>query len=313
MPSALLIANPAARGFTSTRHRSAVAQLRRTYEVEAAWPSTPEEGRSAAREAAADGFDVVVAMGGDGIAHHVIQGLAGTGTPIGLIPVGTANVLARQLGIPLRTGAAARLVADDHLVVSQPALEVDILDAGRPVRRLAAFALGVGADAEIVAAAEAEPLRKRGFGAFHYAATSVRVVLRRLGRHATGLTITAGDLSCRGIGAMAQFRTSYTYFGGAAMRVSPQLPDPITLLIVEQLRVRRAPAMLRATMGSRGLEQVRGFRVWAGIESFEARGDQPVLVQADGEILGRFGHVRVTHRPEAFSAIVPLAGRSREG
>ena len=313
MPSALLIANPAARGFTSARHRSAVAQLRRAFEVAAAWPSDPEEGRRAALEAAAGGFDVVVAMGGDGIAHHVIQGLAGTGTPIGLIPVGTANVLARQLGIPLRTGAAARLVADDHLIVPQPALELEALDGGRPFRRLAAFALGVGADAEIVAAAEAEPLRKRGFGAFHYAATSMRVVLNRLGRRATGISITSDGLSGRGIGAIAQFRSSYTYFGGMAMRLSPQLPDPITLLVVEQMRVRRAPAMLRATMGSGGLERVRGFRVWAGIESFETHADQPVLVQADGEILGRFGHVRVTHRPEAFTAIVPPAGRSREG
>ena len=320
MPSAVLIANPAARGFTSAKHRAVVAQLRRRFDIEAAWPVDPETGQVAARQAAAAGVDLVVAMGGDGVTHHVIQGIAGTGVPLGVIPVGTANVLARQLGIPLRTSAAARLLTDDHRVSAEPVLEAEVLDAGRPLRRVAAFSLGVGADAEIVAAAEAEPLRKRGFGALHYAATSVRVVARHLAHRRPDLEVSAGGLSSPAIGAMAQFRSSYTYFGRLAMRVSPEVPDPITLLIVEEMRARRGPAMLRATIRSggrpggrpTGLEHVRGFRVWSGIESFEVSADPPALVQADGELVGRVTHLRVTHRRHGFHVVIPGSGDRRE-
>ena len=76
---------------------------------------------------------------------------------------------------------------------------------------VAAFSLGVGADAEIVAAAEAEPFRKRGFGALHYAATSVRVVARHLAHRSPDIEVSSGALSSPAIGAMAQFRNSYTF------------------------------------------------------------------------------------------------------
>src|SRR5690606_27510523 len=136
--------------------RAAVANLRHAYDVESVWPAGPHAARQVGVDAAGS-YDVVVAMGGDGIVHHVVQGLTGTDTPVGIIPVGTANVLARQLGLPLRTSAAARLIGSEHDLAPQPALTVESLDEGRAFRRVATFSLGVGADAEVVAAAEAEP------------------------------------------------------------------------------------------------------------------------------------------------------------
>src|SRR5437764_1427543 len=54
-----------------------------------------------ARRAREHGYDLVVAAGGDGTISGVASGLVGTSTPLGIIPLGTANVLARELGIPI--------------------------------------------------------------------------------------------------------------------------------------------------------------------------------------------------------------------
>src|SRR5215475_5999644 len=59
-----------------------------------------EAGVSAASGAALDGADLVVAVGGDGTVRGCAEGLAGTGVPLGIVPHGTANLLARTLRVP---------------------------------------------------------------------------------------------------------------------------------------------------------------------------------------------------------------------
>src|SRR5579863_9224612 len=65
-----------------------------------------EAGVSAASGAALDGADLVVAVGGDGTVRGCAEGLAGTGVPLGIVPHGTANLLARSLGVPVHPRAA---------------------------------------------------------------------------------------------------------------------------------------------------------------------------------------------------------------
>ena len=71
----LIIANPAASGFTGAALRTATNALGRRYEVDTAWPTSAAGSREAAAAAASQGYEVVAAMGGDGVAHHVAQGL----------------------------------------------------------------------------------------------------------------------------------------------------------------------------------------------------------------------------------------------
>ncbi|MBT8212186.1 MAG: acylglycerol kinase family protein, partial [Acidimicrobiia bacterium] len=87
----LLIANPAASGFTGAMHRNVMATLNRDFEVVPIWPDGPAEAAAAARDAATDGFDVVAAMGGDGVVHHVANGIAYSPTALAIIPAGTTN------------------------------------------------------------------------------------------------------------------------------------------------------------------------------------------------------------------------------
>ena len=64
-------------------------------------PGEGEDILAIVRGAVAQGFDTVVAAGGDGTVSAVANGLIGSGARLGIIPLGTANVLARELGIPI--------------------------------------------------------------------------------------------------------------------------------------------------------------------------------------------------------------------
>jgi diacylglycerol kinase (ATP) len=66
-----------------------------------------EESGQLAREAVADGADVLVAIGGDGLVHLALQAVAGTGTTLGILPAGSGNDFARAVGVPLTDPAQA--------------------------------------------------------------------------------------------------------------------------------------------------------------------------------------------------------------
>jgi diacylglycerol kinase family enzyme len=79
--------------------------------VDAELRDVPGSALSDAAAAAAREADAVIAAGGDGTVSAVAHALAGTGTPMGILPLGTLNHFARDLGVPLELGAAARVIA----------------------------------------------------------------------------------------------------------------------------------------------------------------------------------------------------------
>jgi YegS/Rv2252/BmrU family lipid kinase len=118
--------------------------------------SAPRDAVRLAREAAGRGAPLVVAVGGDGTAHEVVNGLAGSDTAFGLIPVGTGNDLALALGVPSDPEAALDLVAgaaersidlgrfdEDSWFVNSLGLgfEAQVTLESRKVQRLSGFAV----------------------------------------------------------------------------------------------------------------------------------------------------------------------------
>lgn len=121
------------------------------------------DGTAFARQGVADGVTAVVAIGGDGTVNEVANGLRGTGTPLGVIPAGTANDFARQWGIPADADHAM------DVILRHPAVPIDLGDVnGRAFLNVSTG--GVGAETT----AETTPEAKQKLGALAYALTGVR-------------------------------------------------------------------------------------------------------------------------------------------
>ena len=102
-----------------------------------------------ARQAIADGCDTIIACGGDGTAHDVLQGMVGSAAALGIIPLGTANALAHDLRLPLSpTGAARALLTATPRRIALGRVEYTDLE-GKGGSRFFTVAAGIGADAHL--------------------------------------------------------------------------------------------------------------------------------------------------------------------
>ncbi len=140
----LVIHNPAAGGWRrEPRFARALAELeRRGCRVEVRRTEARGDAEWAARAARADEFDLVVAAGGDGTINEVVNGLTHSGLPLGVIPLGTANVFAAEIGLPRDIRAAASFTARAPIVP---------VHVGRANGRCFSLMAGAGFDALVVA------------------------------------------------------------------------------------------------------------------------------------------------------------------
>ena len=169
--------------------KAAVERRAREQKSRMLWFETTiqDPGVGQTRKAVADGADVVVAIGGDGTVRAVAEGLVGTGIPMGLMPVGTGNLLARNLDLPLNDPLAALQIALDGrdrtidvgwLKVLRWESEVDdpVADAAEPPDReeaqrdhLFLVIAGLGFDAAMVADTDEQLKRRVGWIAYFVA------------------------------------------------------------------------------------------------------------------------------------------------
>lgn len=166
--------NPASRKGAYWHHRALHALARAGVRADVVLTGQPGEGAEAARSSASR-YDVVFTLGGDGTAMEVVGALAGDGgPPVGILPGGTGNLIARTLGIPLDVSRAVAQLLDGD----EKRVDLGVLTGSRPdLQRRFAFAAGVGIDATMIAEASAD--LKRQFGVSAYMLSWTRAVLRR--------------------------------------------------------------------------------------------------------------------------------------
>jgi YegS/Rv2252/BmrU family lipid kinase len=127
------------------------------------------EAETLARHAAAEGFEKIVAAGGDGTVNEVVNGIAGSSAVLGLLPIGTVNVFAMELGLP-----AHDLQHCWEIIQSDNARLVDLPSAnGKYFVQLA----GVGLDAQVVK--ETSLAFKRSFGPLSYLISAAQIAARQ--------------------------------------------------------------------------------------------------------------------------------------
>ena len=290
----LLVANPAASGFTGALHRDVVATLATSFDVAPVWPNSADEARQAAAHAAEIGFDVVAAMGGDGVAHYVANGLAGTDTALGLIPVGTTNVLARILGLPGRPRAAVQALAD--ATAARPVDMAQIFAEGPSVHRLSTFgmfAVGLGFDADVVEAAEKRPHGKLRFAGLYYAQTAIGTMWSQFRKRPPNLRVEAEGHRADAVAVMVQIHDTYTYLGPRPLGIGPEPAGGLTVLVLDRLDLGVSSGMLPRLLAGRRLDRVDGVEVWTDVAKLIIEADPPVRLQADGELLGDVTDVEI--------------------
>ncbi len=298
MSHILLLANPSASRFTGGLHRQVVATLSRTHDVESAWPRDPADSRSLAAGATDNGFDTVVAMGGDGVVHHVANGLAGTMTTLGIIPAGTANVVARLLGIPANPRRAAAALERVFEPTPVPLTRITSTDsAGTSTHGFSTFSTGVGLDADVVAVADQEPSRKYRFGGVHYARSAGRVVFGDYRTRDPNLVVTIGEVRYPGVAALIQLHQRYTYFGRVPLAISDHQPNTLSVLVIDRLPLSVIPRILAAASMGRDLNNVPGCTAATNVSEVSIDVEDGALAQADGEALGEV--TKLTARPQA--------------
>jgi diacylglycerol kinase family enzyme len=282
-----------------------MATLDRVADVTSIWPASPTEATERARECAEQGVDIVVAMGGDGMVHHVTQGVVGTEASLGVIPVGTTNVFARLMGIPSKPVKAARLLVERLQVQRVGVATLTLQRGSTETIHHAIFACGFGLDAAVVQRAEREPYRKYRFGSIHYARSAFGTALQDFPGRKPHVTVNAGSRAALATAAMIQFRDMYTYFGRIPLKLATSAPAPMSVLVVKRLRRRRIPRIAATVLAGRDLETIPDLEVWREVALFDLKADPPVEVQADGEALGMVDGGSVEWAPDALAVIAP--------
>lgn len=163
----LLIVNPASRRAARIQHKAIKAFERARVECDVMPTESPGHATTLAKTHAHK-YSAVFTLGGDGTVMEVLSALAHQGTPVGVLAGGTANVVARTLGIPLNPlRAVPRLLSGD-----QARLDLGRLGDGRR------FAIGVGVGLDATMIAEAPARLKKRFGFMAYVIGGYKAVLR---------------------------------------------------------------------------------------------------------------------------------------
>jgi diacylglycerol kinase (ATP) len=161
----IVILNPSARSERATRMIEAVRGLGGNVDIR--FTTGPGDAQRLAAAAAAEGSRIVVAAGGDGTVGEVANGLAGSATALGVLPLGTMNVFSKELGIPAELSEAWKIVLAGHI------REIDLPKANDQYFVQLA---GVGLDAQIVQ--ETTWQAKRKYGPLSYVFSAAHVALR---------------------------------------------------------------------------------------------------------------------------------------
>jgi YegS/Rv2252/BmrU family lipid kinase len=243
-------------------------------------------------QAAADGYEVIVAAGGDGTINEVVNGIGRSGVALGVLPLGTANVFARELGVPLGVAGAWAVIECGRTRV----IDLPMARFGGAERYFVQLA-GVGLDAAIVRAASWK--LKKKIGPLSYVWAGLKTVAREHASVEVGFD--NADPIARGVAVLIGNGRFY----GGSFRLFPQarlddgLLDVCVFESVSYLDILRYGwSILRAThVRARGVKYFQAEQVFCG-----APGTVPF--ELDGEDAGQ-APVQFSVLPRALRIVVP--------
>jgi YegS/Rv2252/BmrU family lipid kinase len=304
------IYNPAS-GQVSARRSAAVREAIAVFRdgglhVESFETVGPGSAAAYARDCASAGFDIVIACGGDGTVHEVLQSLVGTSVALGVLPLGTANALAANLGLT----ASPTQVAQTLLQASPVRLPIGRIQyqdqANQTAARYFVVAAGIGADALLMARLDSR--LKRRIGYVLYLIEAVRLWATH------PFPLFQAELVQNGTGSRQRLEVSQVLavrvrsFGGVLRRLAPgaTIHNRNLQLIAfrTQSRLQYLRFLIAVVMGRPTYDDVIQLHDSEHVECHATKGKDALYVEADGEVLGHLP-VRISVVPDALTLLVP--------
>jgi len=292
---ATLISNPKTGRYASRRRpvQELASQLESLgVKVDLRLTTGPGDAAEIAARAARNGTSDVIVAGGDGTINETIQGLAGTKARLAIIPRGTANVLARELGLPLNDEQAVKIVAQGKSRQIYLGLAIDETTGER---RHFVLMAGIGLDASVVRRVQPNLKKRIGKGAFwisglsHLADWNPRPFILEINGQEYTSTFAA-------IGKAAK------YGGDLAITPGARLDQPEFEICIIETRSRLRYLRLLSHAMLNGMPRNAPEVQFVNAVTVKALGDAPV--QIDGELIGHLP-MRFEIAPHSLQVIVP--------
>ncbi len=299
----LVIVNPHAATVSDRLRHLVLYALKGRYDVDAVDTEARGHATVICREAAHEGYDVVVAFGGDGTVNEAANGLLGSATPLCAVPGGSANVFAKILGIP-----GEIVDATEHLLAMADDWRPRLIDVGVVNGRVFTFNSGVGLDASVVQRVDARPRLKARFGPYFFAWKALGAAQRYMVRPPRMLIDTdAGTLEA--VTAIVQNGAPFTYFHDKPIEIAERaaldsgalagaLLHRATPLTVSSFAVRALAPRLRV-VGNRQITSLERFDELTVRSADERR----LPLQVDGDFLGEVDEARYSLNPRALNVV----------
>jgi diacylglycerol kinase (ATP) len=311
MRKAALLYNPDS-GTSRRRRReleAALVTLRNAgVEAELVPTESRKDGGQAARRALADGCDTIFACGGDGTINNIAQVIANSPVALAILPMGTANALAHDLGLPMKITAAAEaaLQARPHRVALGHIKYLNL--EGEPRARYFIVAAGMGVDAYMFYKLRSGDKQRMGRGAYYAEAARLWFTYP--------MTRFAGEYLATGTDAPQRAEVTELLsvrignFGGVAQEIAPgaSLDRNDMRLIVARTSSRFsylgyvARCLLRQNWSIPGVDLVHATS--ATCNYLLGAEQQKIYVEADGELLGTLP-AEMTVVPNALTLLAP--------
>jgi diacylglycerol kinase family enzyme len=305
---ALLVVNPHATT-TSARARDVLARaLGSDLKVDVAETERRGHAIELGSQATRDGYDLVVALGGDGTVNEVINGMLREGADVehpalAVVPGGSTNVFSRALGIPRdpveATGALLDALREDR----SRWLTLGTADSPGEAPRWFTFTAGMGLDADAVRMVEQARAKGKAPTPSRYTrATLGRFFFGTDRRHPAITLERPGEEAVTGLFLAIISNTSpWTYFGNHPITLSPQASfdtglDVLTLTRMGTVSTLWAASGMITGRGARG----RGALHLHDLAEFTLRADRPMPVEVDGDYLGEREALHVRSVPAAL-------------
>lgn len=314
MRKAALLYNPESGGSKQRqRELQAALAILRDGGVEAALFATesPDHAGEEAKRAIADGCDTIFACGGDGTMHNIAQVLATTPVALGVLPMGTANALAHDLGIPMRIPAAAKAALTGTLRRVALGRVTCVGVKGLATTCYFVVAAGVGVDAHLFYKLHSGVKQRLGMAAYYAKAWHLWFTYPMTRFRVEYLESEASEAKNAEVTELLAVRIRH--FGGIVQELAPgaSLDRNDMRLIFCHTGSRLAylayitRGLLRQRWAVPGIELAHGTKASCDYgATAHAALRQKVYVEADGELLGSLP-AEITVVPDALTLLAP--------